>query len=60
MTFSVSDSVPGHIYEVLTTDSLTNPIWSSTMVETGTGSNLLISLPINSSNQFFKLDVRRQ
>lgn len=55
----VLNSVTGHVYEVLATGSLVNPEWLSVITKGGTGADLHFSMPINSSNQYFKIDVQR-
>lgn len=61
LLLTVLDSVPGHLYGILATDSLTPPNWSNIVIDAGTGSNILFSLPITSvnTNRYFKLDVQR-
>ncbi len=59
---TLSNSVPGHRYQVLASDSLTPTDWQPTGVsEAGNGSNVVLTLPISGmdSNRFFKLDVQR-
>ena len=63
VSLTVSNSVLGHLYLVLATDSLTAPVWTPVDDgETGDGKNLLFDLPVDeaSSNRYFKLDVQRQ
>jgi len=62
LSLTVSNSVPGHSYGILATDTLTPSAWSNIMVEAGTGSNLLFGIPIDptSTTRYFKLDVQRQ
>jgi hypothetical protein len=62
LVLTVSNTVPGHLYCILVSDSLTPPVWSNLVTEAGNSSNLLFSLPINGieTNRFFKLDVQRQ
>jgi len=62
MTLTVSNSVPGHTYGILATDTLTPAAWSNIMDEAGTGLDLQLGIPISptSTNRFFKLDVQRQ
>lgn len=60
LSLTVSNSVPGHDYWILATESLTAPAWSNILMEADTGSNLLFGLPISGTNRFFKLDVERQ
>ncbi len=62
LSLTVSNSVLGHDYGMLATDSLTPPAWSNILIEPGTGSNLLFGIPIapDSTNRYFKLDVMRQ
>jgi len=62
LSLTVSNSVPGHNYGILATDTLTPSAWSNIMVEAGTGSNLLFGIPIDptSTTRYFKLDVQRQ
>jgi len=59
---TVSNSVVGHDYGILATDTLLPPAWSNIMVEAGTGSDLLFGIPIDpvSTNRYFMLDVQRQ
>jgi len=59
---TVSNSVLGHNYGILATDTLIPPVWSNIMAEVGTGSDLLFGIPIDpsSTNRYFKLDVQRQ
>ena len=61
LTLSVNDTVPGHVYRLLATDSLTVTNWVEVVSGVG-GSNLQFSVLIapNSTNRFFKLDVERQ
>ncbi len=63
LSITVSNSVPGHLYWVLATESLSEPDWQLVGVEqAGTGSALEFSLPMDgaATNSFFKLDVDRQ
>lgn len=62
LSMTVSNTVPGHLYSVLTSDTLTPPVWTTNTVASGTGSNLVFDLTIDaaSTNQFYKLDVQRQ
>ncbi len=63
MSMTVSNSIPGHDYWILATDSLLAPDWQLVGVgQAGTGSNLEFSIPIDgiSTNRYFKLDVQRQ
>ena len=62
LSMIVSNSVPGHVYGVLASDTLTPPAWTNIMAGPGTGSNLLFGIPISNveSNRFYKLDVQRQ
>ena len=61
LTLVLSNSVPGHGYTLLETDSLTPPVWTTNVIEAGTGSNLVFGIPLTgvASNRFFKLDVQR-
>ncbi len=59
----ISNSVPGHLYRVLATDTLTPPDWQPAGSELmGDGSNLQLDVAIEPaySNRYFKLDVMRQ
>ncbi len=63
MSLTVSNSILGHDYWILATDSLLAPDWQLVGVgQAGTGSNLAFNVPVDGveSNQFFKLDVQRQ
>jgi len=62
LSLTVSNSVSGHLYYLLATDTLLPPAWSSVSAKAGTGSNLWFDVPIDpaSTNRFFKLDVQRQ
>ena len=61
-SFTITHSVPGHNYGVLTTESLSPPAWSNLLVKAGNGSNLQLNTLIidNETSRFFKLDVQRQ
>lgn len=60
LSMTVSNSVAGHAYTLLFSDTLTPPQWTTNTVESGTGSDLLFDVPMASTNGFFKLDVQRQ
>jgi hypothetical protein len=63
LVLTVSNTVPGHLVQVLATASLTPTDWQPTGYgETGTGSNIRFDIPIGGiePNRFFKLDVQRQ
>ena len=62
LSFTLSDSVPGHDYRIWATDSLTSPDWQPAGdAQAGTGSNLDFIVPVDGrTSRFFKLDVRRQ
>ena len=60
---TVSNSVPGHLYQVLETESLTAPDWQPVgTAVAGDGVMLEFDLPVDasSSNRYFKMDVQRQ
>ena len=60
---SISNSVPGHTYQVLVTDNLEMPDWQPVgSVAIGDGSNLQFEIPDVGSgdSRFYKLDVQRQ
>ncbi len=63
MSLTVSNSILGHDYWMLATDSLLAPDWQPVGAgQAGTGTNLEFSIPIDGAltNQYFKLDVQRQ
>jgi hypothetical protein len=62
LVLTVSNTVPGHLYGILVSDSLTPPAWSNIVTRVGNSSNLLFNLPINGAEtkRFYKLDVQRQ
>ena len=60
---TVSDSVPGHEYQIWATESLKAPDWQPVdPVQTGTGSDLEFILPMEETlpQRYFKLDVQRK
>ena len=63
VSLSVSNSVPGHEYQIWTTANLMDATWQP-LSETlpGSGSNLLFSLPVDAeaTNQFFKVEIQQQ
>lgn len=62
LSLTVPNSVLGHDYGILATESLTPPVWSNILVQAGSGSNLMFGIPVSgtATNRFFKLDVQRQ
>ena len=63
LSLIVSNSVLGHIYQLLSTDSLLDLDWQEYgSPTTGDGAALLFDIPLadEASNQYFKLDVLRQ
>jgi len=62
LTLMLSNSVPGHLYWVLSSDTLSPPDWSTNGFEVGNGPDLQIGIPIDpgSISRFFKIDVERQ
>jgi len=62
LSVTVSNSVRGHFYDILATDNLVPPVWTSITSQPGNGSNLPIGIPIDpgSTSRYFKLDVHRQ
>jgi hypothetical protein len=63
LSLAVSNSVLGHLYQLLATDSLTPPDWQPAGIAAiGNGSNMLFSIPIAGAqaNRYFKLNVQRQ
>lgn len=61
LSLTVSNSVSGHLYQILGTASLTAPDWQPVdPIKNGTGSNLTFNLPLILTNRFFKLDVQQQ
>jgi len=57
-----SNTVPGHLYYLLSTDVLTPPVWSTNSFAVGNDFNLEFNIPIDpaATKRFFKLDVQRQ
>ncbi len=63
LTLTVSNSVPGHDYQLWASDDLTTPDWQPVGVgQAGSGSALEFNIPVegSSTNRYFKLDVQRQ
>lgn len=62
LSLTVSNTVLGHWYTILATDTLTPPSWTTNVIEAGTGSNVLFGIPIDpaSTNRYFKLIVEQQ
>jgi len=62
LSVTVSNTVLGHWYAILTTETLMPPLWTTNAIEDGTGSNLIFGIPIDpaSTNRFFKLMIGRQ
>lgn len=62
LLLTIDNTVLGHLYGILATDTLTPPVWSNILVQAGSGSNLLFNIPVNpvTTNRFFKLDVQRK
>ncbi|MBN2784851.1 MAG: immunoglobulin domain-containing protein [Pontiellaceae bacterium] len=63
LSLTVSNSVVGHRYQILSTDRLVEPDWQSVDAGfSGTGSELIFGIPVSESdtNRYFKLDVQRR
>ncbi|MBN2684072.1 MAG: cellulase family glycosylhydrolase [Pontiellaceae bacterium] len=63
MVLTVANAVTGHSYQILATDSLTEPDWKPIgPVYEGADTQLEISITVDgaSTNRYFKLDVQRQ
>jgi hypothetical protein len=63
LSLTVSNSVPGHLYQMWVSESLMVPDWQPVDVaQTGSGATLEFGIPIGgaSTNRYFKLDVQRQ
>ncbi|MBN2704695.1 MAG: carbohydrate-binding protein [Pontiellaceae bacterium] len=63
ISLSVSDSVQGHEYQILATESLMDTDWQPVgEILPGSGTNLMFNFTVDAetTNQFFKVDVQRQ
>ncbi len=63
LSLTVSNSVPGHDYQLWASDDLVAPDWQPVEAgQAGTGSNLEFNIPVDgsSTNRYFKLEVQRQ
>ena len=63
LALTVSNSVPGHVYQLWASDDLVAPDWQPVGVgQAGVGTDLEFNIPMEeaSTNRYYKLEVQRQ